>query len=541
MADPPCGTLDSGKFGISLTSADMDLAGYDDLVVGMIGYDDGDGPGDDGAACIRYDMGAPGVASFTLYGSDSEQAGAALASADFTGGGTGVAVGAPYRDGVGTDDGIVYIVEPGLATVDAPLDLAAAAMISGDGTITHIGQALAGVDDLSGAGLEGLLVCGEYACAWFADASYVTDWSAATATFATDSQLPTVANAGDVDGDDVMDFLVGDPDADYDGVGGGEGAAYLFLSSAPPAGVTDLATAAMIFPGGADGDAMGFAVAGADVNADFKSDIFLAAPGDDWDATAQPGAAYLYYAPFRAIGGGVDLTADASAAIIGETSDDWVGFSVGTVGDVNCDGVADFATGGVFADGAAAYSGVVYIFLGPVAGGSNLSWKDGSGPWLNAGDADVVVYGASSWDGMGNKLIGLGNFDDDPAGCDDFAVAASGGDLGGTDSGSVYVFSGSTALGDSISELYVADAMVTFYGEARATGSASRSTGVATLMATASRISWWARRGATPSRRTAVRPTSSWARRTGRERSTAGVRTASTTVRRRASLPVGAC
>jgi hypothetical protein len=114
------------------------------------------------------------------------------------------------------------------------------------------------------------------------------------------------------------------------------------------------------------------------------------------------------------------------------------------------------ATGGVRADEAATSTGAVYVFFGPSPGSDALAWK---GSALVASDADVVIYGGSADDWVGNNIAALGDMDDD--GCDDFAVAGAGSDASGSNAGAVYLFYGDTGLAGTMS---VGDADAEFRG-----------------------------------------------------------------------------
>lgn len=107
----------------------------------------------------------------------------------------------------------------------------------------------------------------------------------------------SVAAAGDVDGDDYADFLVGEPGNTlyYDESVSGPGTAYLYFGASDLAGVEVEVT----FRGESEGDAVGYSVAGVgDVNGDTSPNLLIGAPGyGDPEVTIDPGVAFLLLTP----------------------------------------------------------------------------------------------------------------------------------------------------------------------------------------------------------------------------------------------------
>ena len=211
-------------------AGDVDGDGGTDLVVGAPSHSSG---GYEGAAYIFFgDDGLTGSVSLgdadgTWIGtSGGDQAGLAVAAlGDLDGDGYGdLLVGAPGSDGGASESGAAYLI---LGPASGENDLADAA------------ARLEGVQEDDAAG-------------------------------------SSLAAAGDVDGDGYGDLLVGAPGSDH--TASGAGAAYLVLG--PVSGLWSLGAVDAVAYGLAAGDALGTAVAGADLDADGWGDLLLAAPNE---------------------------------------------------------------------------------------------------------------------------------------------------------------------------------------------------------------------------------------------------------------------
>ena len=212
--------------------------------------------------------------------------------------------------------------------------------------------------------------------------------------------------AGDVDSDGVLDMLVGayGDDAAASDAGG----AYLFLAGATGSLLTSDADG--LATGDAAADQAGSAVVG------WSGGWASGAPGYDGDADGA-GAVAIY----DGLGDGLGIS-NARAVILGAGDAAAAGFAV-AVGDVDADGVPDFAVGAPGTGG----MGSVGLFL-------DLPSLSGS---VEFTAADSTLTGEAAGDQLGVS-VALGDLDND--GGDDIFAGADGNDAWETDCGVAYVF-----------------------------------------------------------------------------------------------------
>jgi hypothetical protein len=246
---------------------------------------------------------------------------------------------------------------------------------------------------------------------------------------ASDNAGNRVAAAGDVNGDGFADFLIGVPFADNNGNNAGEtwlvfgkagGWANFSLNAAVSAGT------AVRFVG-SDGSQSGWAAANAgDVNGDGFPDFLIGAPFGN-----NGGEAWLV---FGKAGGWTSLTLDPSlpdttaVRFTGIGPNDFTGWSVAALGDVNGDRLPDFAIGAPFAAYNGVNSGSLFVVYGR------------GGAWT-----DTDLSGATRIDGLvgsqlGRSVSGVGDVNGDGYG--DFVVGAPYEDSNGTGSGSAWLVFG---------------------------------------------------------------------------------------------------
>ena len=376
------GTVTTDYVGTATAMGDFNGDGYGDLVVGSNGYDTSTALQNMGRAYVFWGplsgTETPATADVIFVGgkSSGDNMADVLANAgDVDGDGKDdLLIGAHLVNDVATDSGAAYLVKGSASWSSkslSPTTGASTAFIS-PGTVAS-------------------------------DAAYVG--------FA-------IAGAGDVNGDDKADILVGANQYDY--VSGATTLANAGIAGLWYGGTTGsserMTAADVIFLGTAANQGVGYTVSSAgDVDADGFADILIASAQDDTTAT-NAGAAWLLYGPPSATSY-TPTTMDA--AMYGPAASDGFGAAAAPLGDVNGDGTDDFAIGSDKGDTTTADVGYLLIFEHAPSGTVALSTADVAIAGVVASDYaghDVATAGDVNGDGFADVLFGVWGYDETAAG-----------------------------------------------------------------------------------------------------------------------------
>jgi alpha-tubulin suppressor-like RCC1 family protein len=403
------GETTQDKSGTSLAHAgDVNGDGYGDFLIGspfhdvVLPADPETDPGDDTGKVYLF-LGGPAFVSVNLsaanasiYGeSPDDRFGTALASAgDVNGDGfADFLIGAP---GALSGSGKAYLVY-GSPEVQGTLEVAEVNIVTFVGALPGdgLGSSVASAGDVDHDGYADVLISLPGADAGTGKTALVMGGAAplgggfieaqADAVFV--GEVPgtmagaSVASAGDLNGDDFADILIGAPE--FPNAGFASGKVYLVYGGSSLAGEIPLSTA-IAFTDAAGAFQTGAVVDGiGDFNRDGLDDFAVSSPGYA-DATGKVAVVYGQSEIFAS----APLSSVAGAAFNGESgaASGHAGFSASGDGDINGDGCTDLLVG---APGFNASAGRAYVVYGGGLGCVRVAWS-GENSLTNA---DYIVSG----------------------------------------------------------------------------------------------------------------------------------------------------
>jgi hypothetical protein len=406
------GEQNESFLGCSVQSAgDVNGDGYSDVIVGAMGFDDGDA--DKGAVYI-FNGSSQGLSSASFQRLVGSQAAAFFGSSVSTAGdinGDGysdVIIGSiGFSNGQAAEGAAFLYVGSAAGISPNPFQVLENNMVAG-----RMGTSVATAGDINDDGYSDVIVgspgynngqAGEGAAIIYKGSPLGLD--VANAIFVESNQVnaqlgQSVAGAGDVNGDGYSDIVVGAPL--YDNGQANEGAAFVYLGTALGLKMVPVAT----LEGNQDNARMGAAVSSTgDSNGDGLSDVAVAAPFYDIDHIDE-GVVFIHNGVLNS-----GVTANYVTTMVGGQDDSRCGSALSSAGDVNGDGFADLLIGVPFYDLGELNEGAAFVCLGSPTGLDNGSHGFQSDQVDAQIGSSVASAGDVNGDGYSDIVIGASRYD----------------------------------------------------------------------------------------------------------------------------------
>ena len=388
---------------------------------------------------------------------NGDQFGSAIADAgDLEADGvTDLAVGIPFNDGDGSDEGALWILfmdDDGRVDQQQKISSNKGGFNGNLNDDDLFGSAIAGIGDLNGDGAFDLAVGApgddkggtDRGGVWilFLDAEgkvreqqkIADDAGGFGGDLNDDDRFGSaVAAIGDVNGDGITDLAVGTPNKKNDDSDNAGAIWILFMGLD---GKVDTWQKISSKAGGFGGDLnaddhFGAAITGiGDLDNNGVPDLAVGVPGDDKGGTDQGSVWILFLDADGKVQQQQKIADETGGFRGGLSANDRFGSAVAAIGDMNGDGIPDLAAGAPNDDDSADNAGAIWILMmqtdGKVDGWQKVS--EDTGGFNGELDAD---------DHFGAAITGIGNLNN--SGLADLAVGAPGDDDDGEDKGAVWI------------------------------------------------------------------------------------------------------